>query len=165
MEPRHKHLVNLAATPTTGCGQDIPPILACSGYIAAPMENLPNIQKIMFRIIQNIFCPFPLKGIEEGDFAMVMGYPGSTNRYKTSYGVNYTMQVTNPVRVQVREKKLELLADYMKTSQKARIQYASKYARSSNYYKYSIGQNKGLEALKVIAKKEAIENDFIEMGK
>ena len=81
------------------------------------------------------FLPISLKGVEEGDFAMILGYPGRTNRYKTSYGVNYTMQVTNPVRVKVREEKLNILNKYMRSSQKARIQYASKYARSSNYYK------------------------------
>ncbi|HKL32276.1 MAG TPA: S46 family peptidase [Tangfeifania sp.] len=106
------------------------------------------------------FLPVSLKGIEESDFAMVMGYPGGTNRYKTSYGVDYTMKVTNPVRVEVREKKLDILGDYMKTSQKARIQYASKYARSSNYYKYSIGQNRGLDNLNVISKKKALEDEF-----
>ena len=106
------------------------------------------------------FLPISLKGVKKGDFAMVMGYPGSTNRYKTSYGVNYTMQVTNPVRIKVRSKKLEIIDQYMRTSQKARIQYASKYARSANYYKYSIGQNKGLKNLDVIAKKKALEDKF-----
>ncbi|MCF6332130.1 MAG: S46 family peptidase [Draconibacterium sp.] len=106
------------------------------------------------------FLPISLKGVEKGDFAMIMGYPGSTNRYKTSYGVNYTKQVTNPVRIEVREKKLNILDKYMRSSVKARIQYSSKYARSSNYYKYSIGQNNGLAKLNVIAKKKAIEDDF-----
>ncbi|MFW6257419.1 MAG: S46 family peptidase [Prolixibacteraceae bacterium] len=106
------------------------------------------------------YLPVSIKGIEEGDFAMVMGFPGTTNRYKTSFGVNYTMQVTNPVRIEVREKKLGILEDYMSSSQKARIQYASKYARSSNYYKYSIGQNKGLNDLKVVVQKEALEDEF-----
>lgn len=106
--------------------------------------------------------PISLKGYKKGDFSMVLGYPGSTNRYKSSAGVNYTMTVTNPVRVEVRAKKLEILKEYMNSSQKARIQYASKYARSSNYYKYSIGQNKGLKALNVIEKKKAIEDDFME---
>ncbi|MGQ8337109.1 S46 family peptidase [Sunxiuqinia sp. A32] len=104
--------------------------------------------------------PISLKGYELGDFTMVMGYPGSTNRYKSSYGVDYTMKVTNPVRVDVRAKKLEILKEYMSTSQRSRIQYASKYARSSNYYKYSIGQNKGLKALEVIEKKKEIEDEF-----
>lgn len=106
------------------------------------------------------FLPISLKGVKEGDFAMVMGYPGTTNRYETSFGVASTMQVTNTVRIEVREKLLDVWSEYMSTSQKARIQYASKYARSSNYYKYSIGQNKGLENLKVIEKKKAIEDKF-----
>ena len=72
------------------------------------------------------FLPISIKGVKEGDFAMVMGYPGSTSRYKTSYGVNYTMQVTNPVRIEVRREKLKILENYMKTSRKASIQYASK---------------------------------------
>lgn len=106
------------------------------------------------------FLPISLKGVEEGDFAMIMGYPGRTNRYKTSFGVENTMEVVNTVRKEVREKLLEVWGDYMSTSQKARIQYASKYARSSNYYKYSIGQNNGLTNLKVVDKKKAIEKDF-----
>jgi len=106
------------------------------------------------------FLPISLKGIEEGDFAMVMGYPGRTTRYETSYGVKSTMDVTNEVRIDVREKLLDIWGDYMSTSQKARIQYASKHARSSNYYKYSIGQNKGLTNLNVIEQKQAIEKEF-----
>ena len=104
--------------------------------------------------------PISLKGYEKNDFAMVMGYPGTTNRYKTSYGINYTMQVTNPVRIKVREEKLRIIKDFMRTSQKAKIMYASKYARSSNYYKYSIGQNKGLHDLNVIEKKQQLEEKF-----
>lgn len=106
------------------------------------------------------YLPISLDGYEDGDFAMVMGYPGRTNRYKTSFGVEYTMNVTNPVRIDVRGAKLAILKDYMLSSQKANIQYASKYARSSNYHKYSIGQNKGLEALDVVAKKKALEAEF-----
>ncbi len=106
--------------------------------------------------------PISLKGYDVNDFAMVMGYPGSTNRYKSSYGINYTMTVTNPVRVEVRNAKLDIIKKYMNTSQRANIQYASKYARSSNYYKYSIGQNKGLAALHVIEKKKALEDEFTE---
>ena len=106
--------------------------------------------------------PISIKGIEENDFAMILGFPGSTNRYKTSYGVKYTMDVTNPVRIDARKLKLDIISDYMSTSQEATIKYATKYARSSNYYKYSIGQNKGLKALDVINKKKAIESKFTE---
>jgi hypothetical protein len=106
------------------------------------------------------FLPVSIKGIEKGDYAMVMGYPGRTNRYETSFGVKSTMDATNEVRIEVRKELLDIWSEYMSTSQKARIQYASKYARSSNYYKYSIGQNKGLTNLKVIDKKQALEKDF-----
>ena len=92
---------------------------------------------------------------------MVMGYPGTTTRYRTSNEVKYTMDVVNEVRITARESKLNIIRDFMATSQKARIQYASKFARSSNYYKYSIGQNKGLTALNVIGKKQDIEKDFL----
>jgi hypothetical protein len=104
--------------------------------------------------------PISLKGLDKGDFSMVLGYPGRTNRYKTSYGVKYTMDATNVIRTIVRKAKLDILKDYMGTGPKARIQYASKYARSSNYYKFSIGQNKGLATLDVIDKKKATEDKF-----
>ena len=107
------------------------------------------------------FLPISLKGIGKNDFTMVMGYPGTTTRYRTSKEVKYTMDVVNTVRITAREAKLNIISNFMATSQKARIQYASKFARSSNYYKYSIGQNKGLAALNVIGKKEAIEKDFM----
>uniref|UniRef100_UPI0032175A4B S46 family peptidase n=1 Tax=uncultured Draconibacterium sp. TaxID=1573823 RepID=UPI0032175A4B len=105
--------------------------------------------------------PISLKGVKEGDFAMVFGYPGSTNRYKTSYGIDYTMKVTNASRIEVREKKLDIIADYMATSQKAKIQYASKHARSANYYKNAIGQNEALKKLGIISQKKDLENKFI----
>ncbi|WP_346861863.1 S46 family peptidase [uncultured Draconibacterium sp.] len=106
------------------------------------------------------FLPISLKGVEKGDFAMVFGYPGSTNRYKTSFGIEYTMNVTNASRIEVREKKLDIIAEYMATSQKAKIQYASKHARSANYYKNAIGQNEALEKLGIVAQKKELENEF-----
>jgi hypothetical protein len=107
------------------------------------------------------FLPISLKGLVKNDFTMVMGYPGTTTRYRTSNEVKYTMDVVNDIRINARESKLAIIRDFMATSQKARIQYASKFARSSNYYKYSIGQNKGLTALDVIGKKQQIEKDFL----
>jgi len=116
-------------------------------------DNIPYKPKYHFTV--------SLNGVHNNSFAMIMGYPGRTSRYKTSYGVNYTMSVTNPVRIQVRKAKLDIIKQYMETSEKAKIQYASKYARSSNYYKYSIGQNKGLTDLHVIDQKKAIEEEFM----
>lgn len=106
------------------------------------------------------FLPISLKGVEEGDFAMVFGYPGRTNRYATSYGIEYTINGTNTARIDVREKKLDIISEYMATSQKAKIQYASKHARSANYYKNSIGQNEALTKLKVVEQKRELEEEF-----
>jgi hypothetical protein len=108
------------------------------------------------------FLPISLKGVEKNDFTMVLGYPGTTTRYRTSGEVKYTMEVVNEVRITAREAKLNIIREFMATSQKARIQYASKFARSSNSFKYSIGQNKGLAALNVIGKRQEIEKDFLE---
>ena len=115
-------------------------------------ENVPYHPKHYF--------PISIKGVEEGDFAMVMGYPGSTDRYATSWGVKETMEIVNPIRVYVRTIKQEIMKADMDASETVDIQYASKYSQSANYWKYSIGQNKGLEALNVIGKKQAIEKDF-----
>ncbi len=104
--------------------------------------------------------PISLKGYQKNDFAMVMGYPGSTNRYKTSYGIEYTMNVTNPIRIKARSEKQRIMEEFMGTSRKSRIMYAAKYARSSNYYKYSIGQNEGLDNLNVLGKKRQLEDRF-----
>jgi len=106
--------------------------------------------------------PISLKGYQKDDFAMVLGYPGTTNRYKTSFGIEYTMNVTNPTRIKVRSEKLRIMQDFMHTSRKARIMYSSKYAASANYYKYSIGQNEGLKQLNVLEKKRQLEKQFTE---
>ncbi len=104
------------------------------------------------------FLPISLDGYKKDDFAMVFGFPGSTDRYLTSWGVKQTMDIVNDTRVIVRSKKLEILKKYMDSKEEIKIQYASKYYQSSNYWKYSIGQNEGLEALNVVDKKEAIED-------
>ena len=104
--------------------------------------------------------PVSLKGVQMDDYAMVMGYPGRTNRYLTSFGLKNTMEIVNDIRIKTRAAKLDIIKEYMAKGDKNRIQYASKFAGSSNYYKYSIGQNMGLTALNVLDKKIAIENDF-----
>ena len=104
--------------------------------------------------------PVSLKGVQMNDYTMIMGYPGKTNRYLTSFGLKYTMDVVNNIRIKARAAKLDIIRDYMAKGEKNRIQYASKFASSSNYYKYSIGQNMGLSALNVLDKKLAIEKEF-----
>ena len=104
--------------------------------------------------------PISLKGIEKNDFAMVMGYPGGTERYMSAEGVNMALEQSNPTRIKIREKSLSIMKEDMDASAEVRIKYASKYARISNYYKYFIGQNQGLKKLKVVARKRAEEQKF-----
>ncbi|HPW67148.1 MAG TPA: S46 family peptidase [Salinivirgaceae bacterium] len=101
-----------------------------------------------------------IKGIQEGDYAMIMGYPGRTDRYLTSWGVKNLMGNSNAIRVDIRGIKQGIWAEAMDASDEVRIKYSSKYASSSNYWKYSIGQNRGLKNLNVKGKKEKIEADF-----
>lgn len=108
------------------------------------------------------YLPVSAKGIKDGDFAMIMGFPGTTDRYTTSYGLENTMDVTNDIRYKVRTVKLDVMREGMEKDQKTRIQYASKYAGCANYWKYSFEQNKALKQLNTIGNKQAIENQFSE---
>jgi len=101
-----------------------------------------------------------LKDLNTGDFAMILGYPGRTNRYMTSYEVNEQLQIVHPDRIKIRGIKQDIWMKDMQTDQKINIQYSAKYFGSSNYWKYSIGQKRGLEKLNVKAKKEELENQF-----
>ena len=105
--------------------------------------------------------PVSLDGVEEGDYAMIMGFPGSTDRYLTSYGVQQALDQKNPTIVKIRDKKLAIMREHMNAKEKVRIQYASKYASTSNYWKYFIGQSKGLKRMKVYEKKKDIEDRFV----
>ena len=104
--------------------------------------------------------PIQLDGVENGDYTMIFGYPGSTDRYLTSFGIEQALDIKNPTIVNIRAEKLAIMKAGMDASKKTKIQYASKYARTSNYWKYFIGQSKGLKSMKVTDKKIAIENDF-----
>ncbi|MCT4666070.1 MAG: S46 family peptidase [Flavobacteriales bacterium] len=106
--------------------------------------------------------PISMKGVKKGDFSMIWGYPGSTDRYLTSYGVKQAIEVHNPTIVDIRRTKLDVLDKHMAASDKVRIQYSSKYANVANYWKYFIGQTKGLKRLNVFEKKQEIENNFRE---
>lgn len=108
------------------------------------------------------YLPVSAKGISDGDFAMIMGFPGTTDRYTTSYGLKTTMDVTNDIRYKVRTVKLDVMREGMEKDQKTRIQYASKYASCANYWKYSFEQNKALNNLNTIGNKQAIEKQFTE---
>jgi hypothetical protein len=104
--------------------------------------------------------PVSIAGIQEGDYAMIMGYPGSTDRYLTSWGVQKAVDVEQPARVKIRRIKLDIMEAEMQKSQKIRIQYASKHARVSNYWKYFLGQSQQLVKNNVVEKKQKVESDF-----
>ncbi|AFM06194.1 Peptidase S46 [Bernardetia litoralis DSM 6794] len=104
--------------------------------------------------------PVSMKGVEKNDFAMVFGFPGSTQRFKTSYGLDVDYAATNPARIKLREARLSLMKEQMDVDAATRIAYASKYAGISNYYKYFIGQNAGLKRLKTIDKKRVEEKEY-----
>ena len=106
------------------------------------------------------FLKISLRGVEENDFAMIMGFPGSTERYATSYEIDNLLKVENPQRIFIRGERQAILWKDMIASDAVRIQYASKYARSSNYWKNSIGMSRGIEKLDVKARKEAQEASF-----
>ena len=111
------------------------------------------------------FFPISLKGIEEGDYAMVMGFPGSTSRYLTRSEVKMRMTATNTPIIDIRTARLNALKDAMAGSDKIRIQYANKYAGSSNYWKNSIGMNKAIIDNNVLGTKADIEARFAEFAK
>ncbi len=104
--------------------------------------------------------PVSLKGYEKGDFAMTLGFPGSTQRYLTSWGINERMNITNYSLIKTRGLKQKIWKEAMESSEKIRLQYASKFSGSSNYWKNSIGMNRGLKNLNVIDKKEKLEEEF-----
>ncbi|HRY97552.1 MAG TPA: S46 family peptidase [Bacteroidales bacterium] len=106
------------------------------------------------------FLPVSMDGVKKGDFAMIMGNPGSTSRYMTSYGIQQNLGSTLPTRIKIREKKLEILKADMDASAEVRIKYASKYAGISNYWKNFIGMSRGLKRLRVYDDKKALEDQF-----
>jgi len=101
-----------------------------------------------------------MQGYESGDFVMTLGFPGSTERYLSSWGVKQRMEDSNKPRIEVRGIKQAIWKKAMDADEATRIKYASKYQGSSNYWKNSIGMNKGLINLDVVARKEAEEAAF-----
>ena len=106
-----------------------------------------------------------LKGINEGDYAMIMGFPGSTSRYLTRSEVKERMEADNQAMIDMRGVRLDVLRKYMDASDKTRIQYASKFAGSSNYWKNSIGMNKAIIDNDVLGTKAKQEKNFAEFAK
>ncbi|MVX36804.1 S46 family peptidase [Myroides sp. LoEW2-1] len=117
-------------------------------------DNVPYTPKYYF--------PISLDGISNGDFTMVFGYPGRTQEYLPSYAVEQIVNDLNPVRIGIRDTALKITDEFMRANQAIKIQYASKYASTANYWKKWIGESLGLNKTNAVAAKQAFEKDFIE---
>lgn len=103
-----------------------------------------------------------LKGYNEGDYAMILGFPGRTSRYMTSWEIDQVLNQDNPIRIFLRGERQKLMWQDMLSSDKIRLQYADKYANSSNYWKNSIGVSRGVRKLNVRDQKVAGQQAFLD---
>lgn len=103
------------------------------------------------------WAPVSLQGYQDGDFSMTVGYPGSTERYLSSYGIKQMRDCENDPRQQVRGVKQQVMKRHMDADEAVRIKYDSKYANSANYWKNSIGMNKCIDSINIIGQKQRYE--------
>ena len=111
------------------------------------------------------YLPISIKGLNEGDYAMIMGFPGSTERYLTQSEVRQMMTAQNQAMIDMRTVYLDVLKKFMAKDDRIRIQYANKFAGSSNYWKNSIGMNKAIVDNDVLGTKVEQERRFAEFAK
>jgi hypothetical protein len=106
------------------------------------------------------FLPVSLAGVKEGDFSMILGYPGATDRYLTSYGIEEKLKQSNPADIKAKWAKMEVMKKYMDADNATRIAYADDYAYLGNFWKKSLQESKALLRLKVYDDKKKVEDDF-----
>ena len=111
------------------------------------------------------FLPVSIKGVKDGDFSMIYGYPGGTNRYETSFGVKLKVEVENPSLVNLRDIRLKLMKEQMSKDDGVKLQLASSYARIANYWKFFDGESKQLIKYDVYGQKQKAEGDFLNWAK
>lgn len=107
------------------------------------------------------FFPVSIKGVKEGDFTMIWGYPGSTNRYETSYGIQLAIDINNPTLVKLRDMRLKYMFEEMKKDPAIKLQLASSYASIANYWKFYDGETKQLLKYDVYGQKKKAEEKFM----
>jgi hypothetical protein len=106
------------------------------------------------------FLTVSLAGVHEGDFAMILGYPGATDRFLTSYGIRQKLDQLNPSDILLKTAKMEIMKRYMDQSDALRIAYAGNYAYLANFQKKSIQESKALTRLNVYDDKKKLEDEF-----
>ncbi|HIZ01331.1 MAG TPA: S46 family peptidase [Candidatus Bacteroides merdipullorum] len=129
--------------------------------IYANQENLPaeySADNVPYR--PAYVAPISLDGYREGSFCMTLGYPGTTERYLSSFGIEEMMQGVNQAQIDVRGVKQAIWKREMDRNDSIRLMYASKYDESSNYWKNSIGMNQAIRRLHVLDKKKAMEKEL-----
>ncbi len=126
----------------------------------APDGNPAEYSDVNIPLKPKHHLPVSNRELKDGDFAMVMGFPGTTDHFLTSYGLEETMNITNKLRYEIRTVKINILREEMAASQETKIKYASKYASCSNYWKYSNEQNKALKNLNTMGVKKDIERTY-----
>lgn len=111
------------------------------------------------------FLPISLKGVKEGDFAMIWGYPGSTNRYETSIGIKQKIDIDNPTLVKLRDMRLKYMFEEMKKDPAVKLKLAGDYASIANYWKFYDGETKQLIKYDVYGQKKAQEDAYASWAK
>lgn len=111
------------------------------------------------------FLPVSLKGYKDGDYAMIFGYPGGTNRYEISYGIKLKNEIDNPSLVHLRDIRLKFMHQEMIKDPAVKLKLAESYASIANYWKFFDGETKQLEKYHVYEHKQAAENKFEEWAK
>jgi hypothetical protein len=111
------------------------------------------------------FLPVSIKGIKDGDYAMIYGYPGGTNRYETSYGVKLKNEIENPSLVGLRDMRLKYMHEQMVKDPAIKLKLAENYARVANYWKFFDGETKQLLKFKTFEQKQQYEQNFINWAK
>ncbi len=124
-----------------------------------------NYSKDNIPLKPKYFLPVSIKGIKEGDFAMIYGYPGGTNRYETSLGIKLATEVNNPSLVKLRDMRLKHMYEEMKKDPKVKLQLASEYATVANYWKFYEGESKQLLKYDVYGQKQKAEQTFLQWAK
>ncbi len=121
------------------------------------LDNIPMVPKW--------FLPVSIKGFKDGDYAMIYGYPGGTNRYETSFGVKQKIDIDNPTLVKLRDMRLKHMFEQMKNDDAVKLQLASSYAGIANYWKFFDGETKQLIKYDVFTQKKKSEEGFISWTK
>ena len=106
------------------------------------------------------YLPVSIKSLKDGDYAMIYGYPGGTNRYETSYGIKQKIDIDNPTLVRLRDMRLKFMFEEMKKDPAIKLQLASSYASIANYWKFYDGESKQLIKYDVYGQKKSFEENF-----